>query len=674
MQSFDKNKSPRYFKMKEQNKFKFIDLFAGIGGFHLAMHRLGGECVFASEVDNFARQTYQHNFKKTSPELFNDGLFNDDIRNIMPEEIPDFDVLCAGFPCQPFSQAGQKRGFEDNHSSERGNLFFNITEIIEVKKPKAFFLENVTGLIQHDDGKTFKIIRQILEKELGYSFYYQVVKASDYGLPQLRPRVFIIGFRDDGFMTGFTFPSKKPLKFTMSDVWKGNCDRNIGFTIRIGGRGSEITDRRNWDAYRVDGVVKKLSFIEARKMQGFPDEYEFPVSPTQAIKQLGNSVAVDAVEAVGKNVITYMNSLNDDNTKIMKKTKNKGEWTELLVFIKLLAEQRIFLSDKNLNPTINFFNIEKVTTQNLDLEFFIINESEIEIRNKKNDEIKYVNIDKLINKKILSELVDKIKSGIATFELPDFDIIQNTLGFSVIKGGNSKQKADIHLDISDNIFAKENEGFGIKSYLGNKPTLLNASGNTNFIFEVVNLDKSKIDEINSIDSKTKLIDRIEAIEAYGGTLKYVSPEKETMNYNLKMVDSLMPQIIGRILLAFYKNRISSIAKIVDFIHEEGEFINEIKYEDKQYLEHKIKKFLVDNLLGFFAGSKWDGIYEANGTIVMKPKGDFVAFHIIDLESLKSYLYQKIKLDTPSSTRHRFGKLILEKDNKLYFKLNLQLRF
>ena len=173
MQSFDKNKSRRYFKMKEQNKFKFIDLFAGIGGFHLAMHRLGGECVFASEVDNFARQTYQHNFKKTSPELFNDGLFNDDIRNIMPEEIPDFDVLCAGFPCQPFSQAGQKRGFEDNHSSERGNLFFNITEIIEVKKPKAFFLENVTGLIQHDDGKTFKIIRQILEKELGYSFFYQ---------------------------------------------------------------------------------------------------------------------------------------------------------------------------------------------------------------------------------------------------------------------------------------------------------------------------------------------------------------------------------------------------------------------------------------------------------------------------------------------------------------------
>ena len=659
--------------MNEQSKFKFIDLFAGIGGFHLAMHRLGGECVFASEVDNFARQTYQHNFKKISPELFNNGLFNDDIRNIMPEEIPDFDVLCAGFPCQPFSQAGQKRGFEDNHKSERGNLFFNITEIIEAKKPKAFFLENVTGLIQHDDGKTFKTIRQILEKELGYSFYYQVVKASDYGLPQLRPRVFIIGFRDDGFMSGFTFPQRKPLKFTMSDVWKGNCDRKIGFTIRIGGRGSEITDRRNWDSYRVDGVVKKLSYVEARKMQGFPDEYEFPVSPTQAIKQLGNSVAVDAVEVVGENLIIYMNNLNN-NDKTMKKTKNKGEWTELLVFIKLLAEQRIFLSDEKLNPTINFFNIEKVTTQNLDLDFFIINESEIEIRNKKNDEIRYINIDKILNKEILSELVNEIKSGASTFELFDFDVIQNALGFSVIKGGNSNQKADIHLDIKDNLIKKEDEGFGIKSYLGSNPTLLNASGNTNFIFEVINLDKSKIDEINSIDTKTKLRDRIKTIEAYGGILKYLNPEKETMNYNLKMVDSLMPQIIGRILLAHYKERISPIFKIIDFIHEDGELMSEIKYEDKQYLEHKIKKFLVDNLLGFFAGSKWDGIYEANGTIVMKPLGDLVAFHIIDLESLKSYLYQKIKLDTPSSTRHRFGKLILEKDNKLYFKLNLQLRF
>ena len=228
----------------EQQSFKFIDLFAGIGGFHLAMHELGGECVFASEIDQYARKTYTHNFKEISPRLFEAGLFNSDIRSIVPNEIPDFDLLCAGFPCQPFSQAGYKRGFDDIHNSERGNLFFNIADIIEVKRPKAYFLENVRGLINHDRGKTFKLIREILE-ELGYSFYYQIIKASDYGLPQLRPRTFMVGFRDEEFFKGFNFPPKQPLKFNMSDVWGGNCSREIGFTLRVGGRGSSIGDRRN---------------------------------------------------------------------------------------------------------------------------------------------------------------------------------------------------------------------------------------------------------------------------------------------------------------------------------------------------------------------------------------------------------------------------------------------
>ena len=124
---------------KNNQNFKFLDLFAGIGGFHLAMESLGGKCVFASEIDPYARKTYEHNFQKTSPELFKNGMFNDDIRKVSPNDIPDFDVLCAGFPCQPFSQAGYKRGFSDNHKSERGNLFFNIVEILDVKKPSAFF-------------------------------------------------------------------------------------------------------------------------------------------------------------------------------------------------------------------------------------------------------------------------------------------------------------------------------------------------------------------------------------------------------------------------------------------------------------------------------------------------------------------------------------------------------
>ena len=637
------------------------------------MHRLGGECVFASEIDKDARKTYQYNYQAISPKIFANGLFNDDIRQVTPHDIPDFDVLCAGFPCQPFSQAGYKRGFNDNHHSERGNLFFNIVDIIEAKQPKAFFLENVRGLVNHDSGRTFKIIRDILENELGYSFYFKIVKASDYGLPQLRPRVFMVGFKNEGIMRSFNFPMHTPLKFTMSDVWGGKCSRDIGFTLRVGGRGSSIDDRRNWDAYLVDNIVRKLSYIEARKMQGFPDDFHFPVANTQAVKQLGNSVAVDAVEAVGRNVIVYMNTLNNKGNE-MKITHNKGEWSELLLFIKLLAEQQLFLADSDLIPKTDYFNIHKVSTQNLDLEFFILDKSSIEIAHKRTGEKRIIVISDIINTTVLKQLVDEIKSQQGTFEIASFNVIQDALGFNIVKGGTSSQKADILLDISNQQINKSNEAFGIKSYLGAKPTLLNASGNTNFVFKIEQLSNEKMDEINAIKSATKLRDRIIAIENNGGIFKYVGAEKDTMTYNLKMVDSLMPEIIAHILYAFYKHRISSIAKIVDFIHEQGDLNKQIKYSDKAALINKVQKLLVDVLLGFFAGSKWNGHYEASGSIVIKNTGDCVAFHLIDLTSLKNYLYKNIKMDTPSTTRHRHGQLFVEKDGQLYFKLNLQLRF
>jgi DNA (cytosine-5)-methyltransferase 1 len=650
------------------NNFTFIDLFAGIGGFHLAMHRLGGECVFASEIDEFARLTYEANHKKISPKLFENNLFNKDIRTITPKNLPDFDILCAGFPCQPFSQAGHKRGFEDNHNSERGNLFFNIAEILEAKKPKAFFLENVRGLVTHDNGNTFKIIRNILEDELGYSFYFKVVHASDYGLPQLRPRAFMVGFRDEDFMRSFTFPPSIPLKFNMSDVWGGKCTREIGFTIRIGGRGSVITDRRNWDNYSVDGELKRLSYIEARKMQGFPDDFIFPVSPAQAIKQLGNSVAVDAVEAVAKNILEHLKNLTPKRTTL-KTTKNKGEWTELLVFIKLLLDKQLSLSDAKLNKNTNSLKINKVTTHILDIEFLLSNLSTVIIKNKEDKSEKEIIISEVINSEIINLLISKIKDSSQTFEIPEFNIIQDKLGFNVIKGGNSNQKADILLDIENNFIQKENEGFGIKSYLGSKPTLLNASGNTNFIFKINGVNKSYIDEVNAIDTATKLKDRLHRIEELGGTFEYIGAERDTMDFNLKMVDSEMPKIIGQILLLFYKERTSSLADITN------KLLGDTKDEDRKILlTSKIKKLLVDILLGFFAGTKWNGSYEANGTIIMKNNGDCVGFHIIELDNLKNYLFENIKLDTPSTTRHRFGKLYLEKDGELYFKLNLQLRF
>ena len=294
-----KNKQTKYMSKKGTKTLKFIDLFAGIGGFHIAFHNLGAKCVFASEIDEHARRTYKHNFIGQSPQLFRLGNFNQDINKIdnPKEQIPDFDILNAGFPCQPFSQAGFKKGFEDT----RGTLFFNIANIIKEKQPKAFFLENVRGLLNHNNGKTFATIKKVVEKDLGYSFFWKIVKASDFGLPQYRPRLFMVGFKDKNIW--FEFPKSIPLKITMEDVFGAPCQKKIGYTLRCGGRGSGLHDRRNWDSYLVNGEEKKLSSVEGKKMQGFPSDFEFPVSEAQAMKQLGNSVAVSAIEAVGKQII-----------------------------------------------------------------------------------------------------------------------------------------------------------------------------------------------------------------------------------------------------------------------------------------------------------------------------------------------------------------------------------
>lgn len=298
-------------KNKTQNtdKITFIDLFAGIGGFHLAFHKLGSKCVFVSEWDEHARKTYEHNFRKIQPELFEKGLFikdknlfAGDITKVDEKEIPDFDILTGGFPCQPFSQAGFKKGFADT----RGTLFHDIVRIIKEKQPRAFFIENVRHLLKHDDGKTFNVIKKTITEDLGYSFHYKIVKASDFGLPQHRPRLFMVGFRDPSIE--FEFPEPIELKKTMSDIWGAPCEKKVGYTLRVGGRGSGIDDRRNWDSYRVKGKVKRLSPIEGKKMMGFPDDFEFPVSEAQAMKQLGNAVAVDAIHAVANQIIKSLNT------------------------------------------------------------------------------------------------------------------------------------------------------------------------------------------------------------------------------------------------------------------------------------------------------------------------------------------------------------------------------
>ena len=298
--------------------YLFIDLFAGIGGFHLAFHKLkkkyNNKCVFVSEIDEHARQTYEKNFSRIDKENFlilkEKGFFVGDIVPFSSKntnKIPSHDILCAGFPCQPFSQAGYKRGFQEAKEN-RGNMFFEIFSILQAKKPKAFFLENVRHILNHDKGRTFEIIRNSLQ-QLGYSFRYQVVKASEFNLPQHRPRVFMVGFKGETTSTSkFRFPKPIKLKKNMSQIFGGNCDREIGYTLRVGGAGSGIDDRRNWDAYRVNGKVTRLGIEEGKAMMGFPKSFQFPVTRSAAMKQLGNSVAVNAIQATLENILFYLDS------------------------------------------------------------------------------------------------------------------------------------------------------------------------------------------------------------------------------------------------------------------------------------------------------------------------------------------------------------------------------
>lgn len=290
----------------KSRKVKFIDLFAGIGGFHLAFHENGAECVFASEWDAHARATYEENFRAISPNLFESDNFAGDINKIDIAQIPDFDVLTGGFPCQPFSNAGRKKGFADT----RGTLFHRIVEILNEKKPRAYFIENVRHLYNHDGGKTFATIKEKII-ESGYTFDEAVVKGTDFNVPQHRPRLYMVGFRKDIVPEDFVFSFPEKLNpvspMTMSDVFGGACSRDVGFTLRVGGRGSGIDDRRNWDSYLVDGEVRRLSPTEGKKMMGFPDDFIFPVTESQAMKQLGNAVVVPAISAVAAKIMLTLN-------------------------------------------------------------------------------------------------------------------------------------------------------------------------------------------------------------------------------------------------------------------------------------------------------------------------------------------------------------------------------
>ena len=300
------------------NEFKFIDLFAGIGGIRLGFESVGGKCVFASEIDADACKTYAANF--------NDRPYGD-ITKIAAEEIPDFDILLGGFPCQAFSIIGKRAGF-DNETS--GTLFFDIERILNAKRPHAFMLENVRNLTAHDGGRTFRVMTEHLQ-QLGYHVHAKVLNALDYGLPQKRERIIIVGFLAE---VDFKFPAPIAARKTLPDILQEDVDRRYYVSEKIRTSrlarlkcknfpkpyishenvSKSVTPHEYSSALRAGASANYILINDERRpteremlrLQGFPDDFKIVVPYTKLKQQCGNSVAVPMIEAVAREMIAAL--------------------------------------------------------------------------------------------------------------------------------------------------------------------------------------------------------------------------------------------------------------------------------------------------------------------------------------------------------------------------------
>jgi DNA (cytosine-5)-methyltransferase 1 len=318
----------------------FIDLFAGLGGFRLALESLGAECVYSNEWDAPVQKVYQKNFG---------DIPEGDITQVDETSIPNHDILCAGFPCQAFSISGKQKGFEDS----RGTLFFDVARIVKEKQPKIVFMENVKNFATHDNGRTLEVVENTME-QLGYQFHAKVLNAVDYGIPQKRERIYMVCFRNDLNIAYFTYPKTFRLKkhvedFLLQDetmvedlyverpdMYYNDKEDNVYSnksirlgTVNKGGQGERIYSTKGiaitlsaygggifakTGGYYINGRARKLHPRECARIMGYPDTYQIAESPSQAYKQFGNSVVIDVLQLIaieiGKALICAANVEN----------------------------------------------------------------------------------------------------------------------------------------------------------------------------------------------------------------------------------------------------------------------------------------------------------------------------------------------------------------------------
>lgn len=323
-------------KSKLLTDYTFIDLFAGLGGFRIALESLGAKCVYSNEYDSYAQEIYAENFGDT-PE--------GDITKVDEKTIPNHDILCAGFPCQAFSISGKQRGFEDS----RGTLFFDVARIVKAKKPKVVFMENVKNFATHDQGRTLNVVKTTME-ELGYTFYQKVLNAVDYGVPQKRERIYMVCFRNDLQIDDFKYPRPfeltrhvedfllddedivKNLYVDRPDTYYNGIEDNqySNKSIRLGivnkgGQGERIYSTKGiaitlsaygggifakTGGYLINGKARKLHPRECARIMGYPDSYKICKSVNQSYKQFGNSVVIDVLQLIAVQIGKTLNISN----------------------------------------------------------------------------------------------------------------------------------------------------------------------------------------------------------------------------------------------------------------------------------------------------------------------------------------------------------------------------
>ncbi|MGJ8551273.1 HpaII family restriction endonuclease [Winogradskyella wichelsiae] len=355
-------------------------------------------------------------------------------------------------------------------------------------------------------------------------------------------------------------------------------------------------------------------------------------------------------------------------------TGNKGEWSEIYALFKLLGDKQLFLGNKEIEKLEGLvYPIIKVLRSENNGNFEYSIQDEIVLISGDKQFLK-IPIDEFKKKAIF--LLKAIKENRErTFSVPEIEEFMQSINCISLKASSSA-KTDITIVVHDQRTNQQPTlGFSIKSQLGSPSTLLNAGKTTNFIFKIngIELSENEIEKINSISTRSKIMDRISQVQNKGGEFEFLKTERQIFSNNLVLIDSLLPQILSQIVFDFYSSEFSHLTDLVQKTSEKNPLDFDIENEHKFY-EYKIKRFLTDVALGMMPSKVWSGKYDATGGyLIVKENGDVLCYHIYNRNEFEDYLLSNTKLDTASSSRHGFGE-IYQENGQLYFNLNLQIRF